>query len=578
MKKIILVSLLFFTVFFTCFPKTVNDSQIIPSDSSIYADFLELQMQNKLLVFTQNTPLSVGELKFYLNQFDYDNMNAYSQSIYERLYEELYEREDITTIPDFELAVHPVINLEGYYKSNDDIPWSFNYYFKDNFISLPLDMGYGNNFAMGANLFLGKSYIAAARNDNYWNVPVDFSNIADSYKSIEFYFPTFAYAGFGKYNENWGYNLFISKQGKTIGNTLTGSIIYNSTFETDAFVEFDIYSKAVRFTMDVVQISSNRMDKIQQDNTERYLYYHQFDIRLFKNLKFSIMEGSLIANPLSIRFLNPLPFMHQFGGWKNYISPENKIYGETNFCADFAVMLEYLPIYNLRLFGIYNQIEMQLPWERSDKWGKYDPNSIGVQLGANYSIAFENNSTLQFATEVFYNSPFMYIKQTPSASLYRVRRDMQTGKDVYSWMGSPYGPDCLGGVVKVSFNSNEKWKTELSYTVVSKGENDFSLFSRMTGDSKYYEYYPSVCYKLKEQNESQTTLTNDDLYDIALNMKVSGTPQITHQIKLLGTYFINDNFELNGQFSYNYLINYMHNKNTLKNGIEIACSCTYKMF
>ena len=42
------------------------------------------------------------------------------------------------------------------------------------------------------------------------------------------------------------------------------------------YVEFDIYTRAVKFTMDVVQVSSNRMDNIQMDNTERYLYLHQF--------------------------------------------------------------------------------------------------------------------------------------------------------------------------------------------------------------------------------------------------------------------------------------------------------------
>ena len=323
MKKFIFVS--FLLLFFTSgYAKTINDAQIIPHESSIYDEFQQLQNSAKQLVFTQNTPISVGELKFYLKQFDYDSLSPAAQKIYDSLYDFLYTRENILNFEDFELTLHPQINLELYYKSNKDIPWTFNYYYKDNLITMPLDLGFGNNLAMGSNLFLGNSYFAAQNNDNFWNVPVNLKNLPDTYKSIEFYFPSFAYAGFGKYYDNWGYNLYIAKQGKTIGNTLTGSIIYNSTFETDAYVEFDVYTKVLKFTMDVVQISSNRMDNIQMDNTERYLYYHQFDIRVLKNLKFSIMEGSLIASPFSLRFLNPLPFMHQYGDWKNYITKENE--------------------------------------------------------------------------------------------------------------------------------------------------------------------------------------------------------------------------------------------------------------
>ncbi len=180
--------------------KTINDAQIIPSDSYIYNDFQKLQNATKLLVFTQNTPLSVGELKFYLQQFDYDSLNENTRTIYDSLYDFLFNEDDIIPLEDFELSIHPQINLEGYFKTDKDIPWTFDYYYKDNLISMPLDIGFGNNFAMGINPFLGNSKIAAARNDNFWNIPVNLQKQADSYKSIEFYFPTFAYACFGKDN------------------------------------------------------------------------------------------------------------------------------------------------------------------------------------------------------------------------------------------------------------------------------------------------------------------------------------------------------------------------------------------
>lgn len=571
MKKSFLFVLLLTISFFPAFTKTINDGQIIPSGSQIYSDFLALQANSKKLSFTNNTPISVAELKFYLKQYDYDKLDEYGQYLYNKLYEQLYEKETILPFDDFILSLHPRINLEGYYKTNKEIPWSFKYYYKDNFISLPLDLGFGENLAMGADFFLGKNAIANSNPQNFCNIPL-------SESQFEFYFPTFAYAGFGKNYDKWGYNFHVGKQGKTIGQTLSGSTIYNKTFETDAYFEFDIYTSIFKFTMDVVQISSNIMDNIQQNNSERYLYIHQFDVNLFKKFKLSAIEGSLVANPFSLRFLNPLPFMHQFGGWKDYTSPENReIYYETNFCADFAVMFEYIPIKNLRLYGIYNQIEMQLSWERGHPVGKFFPNSIGAQMGINYLLNINNSSNFDFNLEGFYNSPYMYIKPVPSSSLYRKRSDMQTGSPVYSWIGLPYGPDCIGTDLKIDYNKVDIYTIGLEYTFLMKGEKDFTLFDSKTEDGNY-DYYPTVTHLLREKGKNNNGRTDEELYKEALNMWISGVPEISNKISINFKYNINKNFEINTNLIYSYIINSKHIENIKQNNFEFDCSIQYKIF
>ena len=585
MKKTSIFLLLYIITVIEAFSATINDSQIIHPESQIYDDFLELQTTQEILVFTNNTPICVGELKAYLRQFDYETMNDYSRSLYQRIYDYLYDQENLTTIPDFELSFHPRVNLEFYNKTNKDIPWSFNYYYKDNFITLPLNVGFDNVISFGTDIFLGKNKIVAAMPDNFFNVPINIKDITDD-NYLEFYFPTFCYGSVGKNFGNWGYCLNIGRQGKSIGQTLTGSIIYNKTFETDAYFEFDIYGSAVKYSLDIVQIGSNRMDNIQKENTDRYMYYHQMDIRPFKNFKVSIIEGSLVANSFALRFLNPLVFMHQFGGWTNYISEENKeIYRETNFCADFAFMFEYVPVQNLRLYGFYNQIEMQLTWERENFWGRYYPNSIGLQFGVQYSLPLADFSRFMFGMECFYNSPYMYMKQTPSSSLYRVRQDMQTKEQVYSWIGSPYGPDCMGGAVSIEYNSNKKWKAGLDYTFVAKGENDFSTFDQTTYDGKYYNYYPSIEYRLKSLAEDgvvdpnyNTDITYDEIYDKTKRIWITGIGEFTNQIKLKGTYCINSSVEINGQIVYKYIVNFKHEKSVDAHGAEVSVAITYKPF
>lgn len=578
MKKIasIFALCLLFTSFLNA--KVINDGQIIPPESQIYEDFLKLEANSTIFSFTNNTPLSVSELKFYLKQYDFDTLDQDGQYLYNKIYEQLYEKEDLfPKLLDFHFTLHPQLNLEFYYKTNKDIGWGFEYYFRDNIITMPVNIGVGNNFAMGGNFFFGKNYIAASKPDNFWNFPFDVKNFSDVHL-FEFNFPTFAYASFGKTYDNWGYNLQSGKQGKTIGQTLSGSIIYNKTFETDAYFEIDIFTPIFKYTVDVIQVSSNRMDTIQNGtNTERYLYLHQFDIRFFKKLKLSMIEGSLIANPFSLRFLNPIPFMHQFGGWTNYGTTENlETYRETNFCADFAYILEYVPIKNLRLYGIYNQIEMQLPWERGNSWGRYYPNSIGLQLGVDYNLFFDNNNSLNMTAEFIYNSPYMYIKQTPSASLYRMRVDMQTKKEVYSWIGSPYGPDCIGGFLSFEYK-HTNFKAGLDYNILVHGENDFNIFESKAPGTDVYDYYPSVEYKLRKDGHA-TDEDEKQLYKKAMSLKPSGIQEITNSVSINGTYYLNNNFELSSRVLYKYITNFEHKKNNKKQGVEFDFAFTYKIY
>lgn len=572
----------------------LNDTQIVNPSNPVYEQFKNLQLETGKFVFTQNTPISVAEMKFYLGEFDYDSLSLHARGLYDAVHAFLYGRENLLNDEALELTLHPAINLEGYYKTNDDIPWSFKYNVKDFFMTAPLYIGFGNEVSTGADFFYGKNAIAAAKPDNFWNLPVDVTDLYHVYHQ-EFEFPRFAFMSFGKNMEGWGYNFHLGKSEKTIGDTKTGSIIYNKTFETDAYAELSFYTNKLKLTTDVVQVSSNLMDSMQGNNTERYLYIHQFDIRLLDNLKVTLLEGSMTVNPFSIRFLNPLPFMHQYGGWKNYVTSENaKVYRESNFCADFAFMFEWMPVRNVRLYGIYDQVEMQTYWERGNGWGKYYPNSIALQAGCDWNLNLQNGALLSMNAEGVYTSPYMYVKQVPSSSLYRWRVDMQTKKNVYSWIGTPFGPDCIAGQFSMDYKPAGKWQLGLGYLFVAKGEK-FDLkdgqsidtfFSEVEDDNgnKYYNYYPSVQFKLHDDDKGKTTpilsdeIDKDALARDALNMLPSGTLEMTHQVSLNGTYLINDSWELSGQIAVDYILNREHAKNRNEFGVEAALCVTYRLF
>lgn len=574
MKKL----LLFFTVilFFSSpfFSQIINDTQIINPESEIYSSIKSLQMENKIFFFTQNTPISAGEIKYYLQQLDYDNLSENSKKKYSYITEKLLKKTNLLPDDSIQFYINPRINLEGYYKTNKNIPWSHDYNFIDNLITFPVKIGFSNYVSIQSDLFLGKNFPAMQKSNNYTNIPL-------KVKDLEFFFPKYAYGSVGQTFEKWGYNFHIGKQGKTVGDTLTGSILYNNTFETDAYGELSLYSDNLKYTFDIVQVSSNRMDNIQGDCTDRYMYIHQYDIRLLKKFKISLFEASLVTSPFQLRFINPLIFMHQYGGWAEKSTKNSNgtyksnydTYKETDFCAYFASMIEILPLSNLRIYGIYNQIELQLPWERSQQRGHYYPNSIGLQIGSEYNLILQNDQSLNFGIEGVYTSPYMYIKQTPSASLYRLRTDMQTKESVYSWIGSPFGPDCLGGQFRMNYKPNNKLEYELDYVITAKGSHDFDIFNSTYED--IYSYYPSVIWWLISEKGYQKSY--DELYNDAITLKLSGIPVITNQICCKASYKLNEKIKLCGKIVYNHTLNFNHEENRKENGFEFSISSTFTL-
>lgn len=586
MKRFISILILAATITAHGFSQVINDTQIFNPDSDIYLTAKQLQMENSIFFFTQNTPISAGELKLYLNQLDYEKLSDESKVLYDELSSRLYRKTNFLTEDDVQFYFNPGVNVEGYYKSNKNIPWSHSYFFKDNVLTCPVNIGFGNLFAIQSDFFLGKNHIAAQKAESFTNIPLNI-------KEFEFFFPTYAYGSTGQTYNKWGWNFHIGKQGKTVGDTLTGSIIYNKTFETDSYTEFSVFSNFLKYSFDLVHVSANRMDNFQLDNTDRFMYLHQYDVRLFKKLKFSVIEGTLVANPLQLRYFNPLIFMHQYGGRADVSTPDSTgiygdnyaIYRETNYCAYFAAMLEFIPFRNTRFYALYNQVELQLPYERAQARGRYYPNSLGVQAGAEYNLNLKNSGTMNFAIEGVYTSPYIYVKQTPSASLFRVRTDMQTKQPVYSWIGTPFGPDCLAAQFKFNYKPNKKLECEFDYVISAKGNNDFDMFGKTytfnteedgTGkELTAYSYYPSVLYYLIQKGYPKTY---DELYEDAIDLSITGIPVITNQFCVKASYAITKQAKVNGKVVYDYIVNSNHLKNEKQNGVELALSIQYKLF
>ena len=548
-------SLVFFVFLsFFCSAQVVNNSQVIQSGHWIYDNLKILSMAQKKVLFNENSMMTVSELKFYYEQIDGDSLDGALYDIYEQTGLFLYGKKVLLDLEPFKFDFRIKLTGELYYKSEADIPWSFDYYYKDNLATFPIKIAFSDYVMIQTDPFVGKSHYGASQSDSFMNFPYRNGD-------IEFIFPRFAYGSTAAAFDGWGVNFHIGKQGFQIGDTKIGSVIYNHTFETDAYANLNVFSKYFKYSMDVIQICS-----------DKWFYVHQFTARLHKTFKFSALEGSMLNAPFEIRFVNPLMIMHQFSGWTEYDRTGG--YDENHFCAYLAGLIDWEPVPNLRIYALYAQNELQLPTER-DRTGILLPDSLGGQLGVEFIIPTEKAIFTGY-TEAIYTTPYLYIKQNPESSLYRTRGDNLIRDEINTWGGSPFGPDSFGIKAGFGYKVPAKYSIDASYFFLAKGEHDFSIFKSEQTSGGMYTYYPYYYYKTYGGKDD-----DEDVYRQALSdarwMWLCGIPYFRNSISLEGNVIVNEKTSLDMRTIYTFIFNANHIEGVFKHGVEIDFSLTYNL-
>ena len=69
MKKIFISFLLLFHFLFAAYSHSSNDTQVIQAGSWVYEGMYNISTEVKEAFFIENQPMTIGELKYYFNQF-----------------------------------------------------------------------------------------------------------------------------------------------------------------------------------------------------------------------------------------------------------------------------------------------------------------------------------------------------------------------------------------------------------------------------------------------------------------------------------------------------------------------------
>lgn len=562
LKSVFVISIFF--LFFPVHSETISKAQCIQEGHWVYDALYLLGAETKNSGLYETVPLTVGELKFHFKEIEYESLSESGKYLYDQVKEFLYKDGNLFSrlgknIEEFKLGLNVRVNPELMYKSNPDIDWSYNYFYTDRLLTVPIFLGFSDYFAIQLDPFLGKNYAAMHK---YWN----FTNIPLGFEDLEFHIPDYAVAATGIYFDQWGVDLKVGRKGMTIGNTKTGSIILNNTFETDFYVQLNVFTRYAKYDMDVFQI-----------NPFKYLYLHQITFRPAKYFEIQLFEGSLLNSSFELRYLNPLMIMHSFASWTDYgmYTDQNILswYNESNFCAYFGLLINYTPFKNVRFYGLFSQNEIQAPNEQ-----QFNPDSIGIQVGTEVTVPAFDKGYWCINTEFVYTSPFLYIKQAPQWSLYRVRIDNQNRSEgpIKSWIGTPFGPDCFAAQMSFGYKKQNKWEAEIGYILTIHGENNFGIFDSEPDENGIYHYYPYTHYwEAINKNDYLGVLK---AYEEATNMWMSGIQEFKNQLILKGEYFFLNNLSLSGQIIYTFSNN---NKNILgrfEQGIELSFAAKYRLF
>ena len=610
LKKLVVVFLMA-KIFIPAFCQGYGPQQLIPAGHWLYDSLSTLCLETKFLSIADNAPLSVKEIKFYLSCIDYDRLSDGGKILYDKTLAYLNQEKFTVNLHPVKIGLNLLVNPTVIARSNDEIEWSFGTDYtgkkttdkigflktKDNseglsesalmkdgyavessytdseftkpLLIVPVTFAFDDLFIIETQLSVGKSQFAMLEGD-YFN-----HNILTDASQLDFYNPKIANASFTHvFDSGWGVNLHVARSGLQIGNTETGSVIYNNTFDTNVYFHTELFSRQFKYEMNVIEINHS-------ENEEKFMYLHSMEIIPWKWLKLGFLEGTLINGGFSLRYMNPLMILHSFGTWKELNSDwEEKVYGQAHTCAYMGLSLEVLPCKNTRIYVLYAQDEMQPPNELTSDEGRSYPDGWGYQGGVEVKIPEKHGGWYAAGLEAIYTTPFLYIKQAKEWSLYSYRYNMQSNGStpLCSWIGTPFGPDAIGLQAKFGYNKPEKWSVEGNYLFLAHGTNSFGIFSEYSTytDSEgnkymYNSYYPTVKLYTGE-------VSADKAANIARDFKLTGTVQFTNQIAVKGKYAFNDHFSANGQLMYEFVFNNGNISGNFQQGIELALGLNCSLF
>lgn len=568
LKKNILLILLISFCLQNAFSRSEQD--LINAGSPLYDEICFISSESGIANFADNEPISIQEAKVYLSEIDVSTLSDGAKKSYEEIMA-FFEEGNLGFKSDLlNFGVETQINTSLFYKTNEEVDWVYDRFERKPFLSIPVCLSVSDFISMRMELAVAQNKNASLQDDNYSNIP---------YKAdlFDINFPDIGYFSSGKMlGKKTGINFRIGKGSRNVGRSLSGSVIQSDHLTGISYAELNLFSPSIRYNANISEFG-----------VDRYYYTHQLDLRFFKKFTFTVIESMFVNAPLELRFMNPFTIYHGMTPWRDYDG--TKYDSESHTCAYLGLKFQYVPVSNLRLYGLYAMTQFQTAYERENWPNDTTPNGIGLQGGAEYFKAFKDGR-FQFVLEGSYTDPYLYIKESPNWSL--VHTFAENMGDVenpfYEWIGSPNGPDTVSAEAKIGYKVPQKYAVDLIYLFMAKGEmSSDNVFKNWT-DSTTGKYAWGGVYTHNgvEENLDKTdwaypdsSLQGKDEAKRRQNLVTpSGIPEYVNRLSVRASYYLKDNICVLVQPSLVFIQNLNHNTEKNAFGFEMVASCSIKLF
>lgn len=540
-KSIFIFFILILTVFSnSLFAVERRGQDLILAGHWVYDSLRHLELETKNLTFSDRAPLSVQEFESYFSQIDYEKLSGPGKKEYERIQSFLKEKNISVDAGILSAGFEPSANLEFYLttdmlQSNDNaIDWVYDYTKRQPLLDLPVSMSVGDYLSIYMGFQLKQTRLAAERPSTFCNDVFGLDRI-----DLVFTHDNYLSAGY-QWDNGVGINFRFGIDQQTFGETLMPSVVWSEYLTDTPYINFRVYSPIVGYTFNITQFTR-----------ESYLYTHSFDVRPFKFLEVSFIEGVFAYNAFDLRFTNPCAIFHGLGLFKIY-DPEVRVN------SIFSVKANIIPVENLRIYALWTQNEHQMGTELAADGADATPEGFGAQLGAEYNVPL-TKGYLHFGLEGYYASPFLYIKDSPMLSFAKVYSENLTSYDnYYEWMGSPLGPDSFAVQVSAGYEEPGLWALDLIYNLTAKGQfGGNNAFKNSGWDA--YSNTAAGTWPYSENNKRSF-------------IAPSGIPEYTNAITLRGSICPTSWLTVTAQPSYLIVSNFKNEEGNCRQGFQFAVS------
>ena len=548
--------------------------EVVPAGHWIYDSLTKIVMDAGTTDFVFYGPKTLAEIEWHLSKIDYDALSEDAAASFDKIKQYIDYETPVSFGSDIlKLQAELEANLEGYYKDEEDIDRVYDRYSMKPMFSIPVKITMNDYFAMSMDAAIGQTQGYKIKYKNY-------SNLILAGDAIDLNFPhNYYFAAGHNFTEKTGLSFIFGTVPSNFNTSLSGSIAQSEYFTGATSADLSIWSGNFRYKMIVSQF-----------NPDRFMYSHEIGMLLGSKLQFTARESLFVYSPLELRYLAPWNIFHGFAAWKDYETRREG--GESNTCDYLCLKLDYTPVKNTRLYGVFSMDQFQMPNESADE-DDCTPRGFAFQAGTEVFIPYGEGS-FHLWLEGTYTDPYMYIKASPNWSLVRYYQDLvgPMEDDYYTeWYGTPWGPDTVGGQISLGYEKTDKWSLTIDYLFKACGEysgdkifrdldwdwknRDKTKFDDSGDDHTYDKWpYPST----DNDNNADSTGTTDEAKDRQDYKTPHGVNEYVNRIALRGSITPKENLSFMVQPAFTYVINSGNIDGRTKKGFEIAVSIAKKFF